>query len=156
MFVFKRKRFGNTYPVPVFFINKTQEEQTFEHVLISASAEAETLELLMSGTMRFVSETVEYIAPFTGSDFLVEREGTLSITITESLPAGLYQTFFINSLIFPGVCGYGLFGSVQGGQMSKFRHNTPIVLQVQALPENWETDIVVTAQPFAVPTIIRP
>jgi hypothetical protein len=155
MFIFQRNRFGNIYPVPVFFINETQKEQTFENVIISATAEAETLELLMTGTIRFVSETVEYVAPFIGDDFLTAREGTLYITITESLPAGLYQTFFINSIIFPGVCGYGLLGSIQAGQMSKFRQNTPLVLQVQSLPEDWGTDVLVTTQPYAVPTIIR-
>jgi hypothetical protein len=156
MFVFQRTRYGNTYPVPVFFINKTQEEQTFENVTISASTDAETLELVMTGTMRFVSETVEYVAPFDGSDFVTAREGTLYITITESLSAGLYQTFFVNSILIPGVCGYGLFGSIQGGQVSRFQHNTPIVLQVQALPEDWVSGVLATVQPYSVPTVIRP
>jgi hypothetical protein len=56
----------------------------------------------------------------------------------------------------PGVCGYGLFGSIQGGQKSQFQHETPIVLQVQVLPEDWETDVIITAQPYVVQTVIRP
>ena len=156
MFTFQRTRFGNTYPVPVFFINKTQEEQAFDSVTISASTDAETLELVMAGSMRFVSESVEYVAPFDGSDFVTAREGTLYITITETLSAGLYQTFFLNALLIPGVCGYGLFGSIQGGQVSTYHTQTPIILQVQALPENWETSVLVTVQPYAVSTVIRP
>lgn len=156
MFTFTRENDGIVYAIPVLFINETGSEQVFEHISIVSSFASETLTLAMSGSLRFVSESVEYVGPFSGADFLTEREGTLYITITEDLSPGIHQTFFINAIEFPGVCGFGVFGCIQGGRTCEFRCNTPIVLQVQALPENWNADVVEKAQPYVISTIIRP
>lgn len=155
MFTLFRERYGVSYQIPVIYINSLNEEYSFDDITVTSTLASETLSLVMAGSMRFVADSVEYVAPFDGSDFLTEKTGTLYLTITEDLDTGLHQTYLLDSILIPGVCGFGVLGTIQGGQVTQYITESPIVVQVQALPENWLASAQSVAQPYIVSTIIR-
>lgn len=157
MFTLKRTRLGATYRIGVLYINETLIEQAIEDISIQATVDGELLDLFnIVGSMRFVTDSTEYIAPFSGEDFLEEKTGVLYVTITENLDPGIYRTYLVDYAVLPGVCGYGVLGAIQGGNRSMFILQVPVVVQVQSLPQDWRTEVALAAQPFAVSTIIRP
>lgn len=157
MFHFYRTKYDITYPLSVIYINKTLVEHEEINVIIQADASDETVNLYgLSGSMRFMVGSTEYSAPLQGSDFLSAKTGSLFLFISDNLPFGLYRAYLRGIKPLAGVCGRGLLGYTQGGNVLQCVEEHSVVLQVQSLPEDWRTGIISTAQQYAVDTIVRP
>lgn len=156
MFTIKGTLYGITYLIPVIYINETLIEQEISGVKVQASNSSVLFDLYgVTGSMRFVTDSTEYTAPFQGSDFTTEKTGSLFIVVTEALSIGLHRGYLVNYIDIPGACGYGISGSIQAGNRSRLVADSGIVLQVQSLPGDWRSDLALTAQQYPVDTITR-
>lgn len=157
MFTLDRTEYGITTPVSMLYINEIQVEHEEPNLTLTAEQSDDTLELIgFTGTVRFYSGATNYTAPFQGSDFLTGKDGTLYIMITDDLAMGIYDGSLQEKVTLYGVCGWGISGMIQAGNISYAIHDLGIILRVQSLPTDWQTTVLAASQPYAVKTITKP
>lgn len=157
MFILEQTTYGITVPIAMIYVNDVQGEHAESDVTMTAEQSDDELDLVgMTGSMRFHDGTTEYTAPFQGSDFLSGKTGTLYIRITDTLAVGVYDARLQDTHPLYGVCGWGVSGMIQAGNVMAATQDLGLVVRIQSLPDDWETLAAIAAQPYGVPMITRP
>jgi len=135
MFTICRTYLGVNYPVPTLPVDSVRQTYIFDEITIqSTGGTEETLDIYgVVATITFAGVPF----PLNGGSYITAVTGTLVVTVTQSLPQGLYRFPFVTQRPLYPLTGWSLHGYLAMGLQSinYRRMTTALLVQSFTIPD---------------------